>query len=209
MATALSPEVMRVAELVLKDLAAQADELNRLDGVAGDGDLGVTATRATEALIPLLRESGDLAPTELLRSCGMTLAKAIPSSMGTLVARGFLGAAKQDVQGEGIAAAAEWLDAARQAIERAGGATVGQKSMLDAMAPAIAALEANAAALVNEALEAAADAAEAGAAATKQMEPAVGRAGWLTERSRGNVDAGAWLVAFVFRSWANRTEAGD
>jgi dihydroxyacetone kinase len=126
--------------------------------------------------------------------------------MGTLVARAFLAAAKEDVEGNGVVAAAAWLDAGRRAIEKNGGATVGQKSMLDALAPAIAALGVNSDASMTQALEAAADAAEAGAEATKQMEPVVGRASWLADRSRGNVDAGAWLVAFVFRSWADRLQ---
>jgi dihydroxyacetone kinase-like protein len=169
----------------------------------------VTAKTATAALIPLLGESETSTPSEFLRACGMTLAKKAPSSMGTLVARAFLGAAKEDVEVEGVAAAARWLDAGRRAIEKSGGATVGQKSMLDALAPAIAALESHSDAPVTQALAAAADAAEAGAEATKQMEPSVGRAGWLTERSRGNVDAGAWLVAFFFRSWANRAQEDE
>ena len=206
MPPALSPEIIRLAQLVLADIAAQSDHVNQLDAVAGDGDLGLTAMTATAALMPLLHESEPSTPAEFLRACGMTLAKKAPSSMGTLVARGFLGAAREVVEGEGLAAAARWLDAGQRAIEKAGGATLGQKSMLDALAPAIAALQSHADAPVTEALAAAADAAEAGAEATKGMEPTIGRAGWLVERSRGNVDAGAWLVAFFFRSWATRAQ---
>lgn len=202
----VSDEDLRVAALVLVDVARQADELNRLDSVAGDGDLGVTATSATTALIQLLGELEPSGPAEALRRCGMAIAQAAPSSMGTLVARAFLAAAMEEPENGGIAAAAAWLDAGRRSIELRGGATIGQKSMLDALVPAITALQANLDASVSQALEAAADAAEAGAEATKQMEPVVGRASWLADRSRGHVDAGAWLVAFVFRSWAERMQ---
>ena len=203
---AVSDEDLRVAALVLCDVAGQADELNRLDSVAGDGDLGITATAATTALIQLLGELEPSEPAEALRRCGMAIARAAPSSMGTLVARAFLAAAREEPEGGGVAASAAWLDAGRRSIELRGGATIGQKSMLDALAPAITALQANSDASVAQAVEAAADAAEAGAEATKQMDPVVGRASWLADRSRGNVDAGAWLVAFVFRSWAERMQ---
>ena len=44
----------------------------------------------------------------------------------------------------------------------------------------------------------------AGAEATRSMEPSVGRAAWLTERSRGQMDAGAYLIAVILRAWATR-----
>jgi hypothetical protein len=76
--TVVSDEQLQVVALVLAGVAAASDELNRLDSVAGDGDLGVTATTATAALSELLGESETSAPTQVLRQCGMTLAMAAP-----------------------------------------------------------------------------------------------------------------------------------
>jgi dihydroxyacetone kinase len=189
-----------IAEAVI----AEADALNRLDGVAGDGDLGVTMTTAANALKALRDEIEPLDPASALRRCGSELARKAPSTSGTLVATAFLRAAR--VAGEPaadeVAALTRALEAAQQGIEERGKAAPGDKTMLDALAPAVAALREAGGQPLPAALARAAAAAEAGAAATRGMRAKVGRAGWLAERSEGSEDAGAHLVSTVFAAAA-------
>lgn len=180
--------------------AADADLLNRLDGIAGDGDLGITATRAAESLAAVAAEAAALEPGPALRRLGRAVASGAPSSGGTLIAFALMAAGAADdpalPAGERVAAA---LDAARRSIAERGQVGPGDRTMLDAIGPAADALTAAVAAGsgLAAAAVAAADAADAGARATAQMEPVVGRAGWLKDRARGHEDAGARLAAIL------------
>ena len=89
-------------------------------------------------------------------------------------------------------------------IQQRGKANLGDKTLLDALAPAVDALQAAAAngRDLPTAFADAAAAAAAGAAATSAMRARVGRAGWLADRSEGHPDAGATLIALLFESVA-------
>ncbi len=203
--SALSETLAAAADAV----RAQREELNRLDGVAGDGDLGITMTTAADALTAILPEIAalDLAPA--LRRVGSELARKAPSTSGTLVATGFLRAGKAASElppdAGPVAVLAACIAAAATGIGERGKVALGDKTMLDALVPASESLQA--AALSGDglatALQRAADAAHAGAEATKEMQAKVGRAGWLAERSQGNEDAGAHLIAVIFVAAAN------
>jgi dihydroxyacetone kinase len=207
-----APEILTV---VAADVAAVQDELNRLDGFAGDGDLGVTITAAANAVRGVAQhaagEKEDL--PVLLRACGMEVAKQAPSTCGTLIATGFLRAAAavsrpaESPTGRLLAT----LEAALAGIQERGKASVGDKTMLDALAPAVDALRTAAGANVPliQAVQAAASAAADGARATTRLRPRVGRASWLADRSEGHMDPGAYLVATVLASAARRLGGGD
>jgi len=185
------------------------DELNRLDGIAGDGDLGLTAGRAADALDELAPAiAADVAPAATI---GRALARKAPSTGGTLVAFACLAAGRAVVAGDEpvVAAVGSRLDAARDEIATRGKVGPGDRTMLDAIGPAVDAYLASAAggAGLGEALAAAATAADAGAAATATMEATTGRAGWLADRARGHEDAGARLVAIVLAAAARAVAA--
>jgi dihydroxyacetone kinase-like protein len=202
--TALLETIGRAAEAV----RAGADELNRLDGQAGDGDLGVTMAKAATVLEGLIPDLEGKPAVEVLRTCGAALAKQVPSTSGTLVATAFLRAARAaGEEGEDADLLARALRAAQVGIQDRGKAEPGSKTMLDALAPAVAAAETAAAGgeSVAGTLRAAADAAEQGAQATKGMQARHGRAGWLAERSAGHEDGGARLVAIVLEAAARST----
>jgi dihydroxyacetone kinase len=187
------------------------DELNRLDGIAGDGDLGLTASRAAEALRELAPTIGDMDPGAAAKALGMTLARRAPSTGGTLIAFACLAAGKADLPAEAndLEVVAALLDAARAEVAARGKVAPGDRTMLDALGPAVDSFRA----AVEEgqppggAVRAAADAADLGAAATAGMEATTGRAGWLADRARGHEDAGARLVAVVFAAAARALEA--
>jgi dihydroxyacetone kinase len=189
---------------VASDLAGRRDELNRLDGVAGDGDLGLTMAAAGTALRDLAPSLDALPEAEAIRRCGRELASKAPSTGGTLLAFALMGAAKAEVaSGAGpVARAAAYLEAAASTIESRGGAKPGDRTMLDALVAAAAAVRAAAAAGQSPAwaARAAADAADAGARATTDMAATIGRAGWLAERAKGHEDAGARLIALIFEA---------
>jgi phosphoenolpyruvate---glycerone phosphotransferase subunit DhaL len=194
---------------VAADMTARRDELNRLDAAAGDGDLGNTVAIAAEAIRAALNASDDADPAALLRRCGSDVATAAPSTTGTLTARGLLAAARAIGTAESeppVRLLYLGFAAALAAIQAAGKAALGDKTMIDALAPAVTALSehADAGAQPSDALSAAAAAATLGAEQTRGMTAKAGRARWLAERSRGAEDAGARFVALVLQSAASR-----
>jgi dihydroxyacetone kinase len=200
---------------IAADVIAAQDELNRLDRAAGDGDLGITMTAAANAITTALAEAGDSAPAGvMLRRCGAEIARRAPSTAGTLLAGAFLrvGAAAEETAqaAEGpLELMARLAAEAQSSIEQRGKARPGDKTMLDAVAPAAASLRSSADAglAMADALDRAAKAASEGATSTRAMPARVGRAGWLAERSRDQIDAGAYLIALAIASGARHARS--
>ena len=197
---------------VSTDLLEHRDELNRLDGVAGDGDLGLTVSTASKALIELAPSLAALPEADAIRRCGTEIARRAPSTGGTLIAFALMAAARAAIAPHAapIARAAAYLEAAAAAIAERGQVAAGDRTMLDALLPAAGAIRraadawldvSNDAPEVAAAREAAA-VADSGARATASMAAKVGRAGWLAERAAGHVDAGARLVALALAAAA-------
>jgi dihydroxyacetone kinase len=191
---------------VATDLLEARDELNRLDGVAGDGDLGLTATNACRALLELAPSLPELSEADAIRRCGTEIARRAPSTGGTLIAFALMAAAKAEVDpaSSAVERAARYLEAAAASIAQRGQVGAGDRTMLDALAPAAAAVRrvADAGGDAQTAAQQAAAAADRGAAATASMAAKVGRAGWLADRAAGSEDAGARLVALAFNAAA-------
>jgi len=180
------------------------EELGRLDAAAGDGDLGLTMVAAATAAAELAdRGELDGKPAgEALRSLGMAIARSAPSTAGTLLARGLLQASRDagdQIDDQPVAVAAALVRAGIGGIQKAGKAQPGERTMLDALVPLADALDNSA--LRGDGLAAAtasaAVAARAGADSTAQMEAKIGRAGWIPERAKGNVDGGAYAIAVI------------
>src|SRR5258706_10812869 len=198
--------VARLVTAVATELLDARDALNRLDGVAGDGDLGLTVTNAARAVIELAPAVATLSEADAIRRCGTEIARKAPSTGGTLIAFALTAAAKAElVEGAApVERAAGYLEAAAASIEQRGQVALGDRTMLDALRPAAAAVReaADAGADAAAAVMAAAAAAEMGAKATAAMSARVGRAGWLAERAARHEDAGARLVAMAFAAAA-------
>jgi dihydroxyacetone kinase len=195
------PSIADVVLAVAGGLTDAREQLNRLDGAAGDGDLGLTAGRAADALVDVAPTLAGLSGGEALKAVGMTLARRAPSTGGTLAAFACLAAARVEPAADQLqpARVADLLDAARDEIARRGKVEPGDRTMLDALAPAAAAFRAAAEAGsdLSACLAAAAEAADRGATATIDMDATTGRAGWLADRARGHEDAGARLIAVI------------
>ena len=196
---------------VAVDMTAFHDELNRLDAVAGDGDLGNTVSVGAKAVLAAIDASHDADQATMLHRCGTDLATGAPSTVGTLTARGMLAAARAlgTASGESpVMLLHRGFAAALAAIQSAGKAAPGDKTLIDALAPAVTALSvrAEAGSPLPQALSAAAAAARLGAQHTRDMTPRAGRARWLVQRSQGAEDAGAHFIALVLESAARRLD---
>ena len=173
-------------------IAAEAD-LNALDAKSGDGDTGSTLATAARALLKALDRLPLADHTQLYRAIGQELSQTMGGSSGVLLAIFFAAA------GDASASGANTIDALKAGLDRVqqvGGARPGDRTMIDALAPALEDFAHSPAR--------AAAAARAGADATAQIRRArAGRASYLAEHSiLGHNDPGAEAVARLFRELA-------
>lgn len=190
------PELIALLDRALEQLAASRDELRDLDAAMGDGDLGITVSKGCEAVRARLPGLADPSPATVLRTAGAAVAAANPSTMAALAGGALLAAAKVVGEAESIdrRLAAEALSAVEQSIAVRGKSVVGDKTILDAIAPSSAALEAgmeSSSATPESLLDAMVAAARSGVEATAGLQSRRGRAAWLGERSIGQPDPGA------------------
>ena len=193
---------------VAADVPAYAEELRELDAATGDGDLGITMTigwkAVSEALPTLGRGGADIGT--LLAQAGMAFNRAAASTFGALLATAFMRAGKE-LRGLGEVGLTELIrgfEAALLGIKERGKAEVGDRTMLDALAPAVSAMkEAEREGQgLPQAMRMAADAALKGAQGTVGKVPRFGRAAWVGQRAAEVQDPGATAVALMLRSLA-------
>lgn len=184
-------ELRILLDRALELVAESEDELRDLDSAIGDGDLGITVSRGAEAARQAIAElPAESTPSEIIRTVGTAIASANPSSFAALTATALL-AASRAVAGRESLTAADVVTMAQQAvpaIAKRGKSEVGDKTVLDALVPSAAALEANAS---EESLAAMIAAARKGIEDTTAGVSRRGRAAWLGERSAGHPDPGA------------------
>ncbi|GLV99433.1 dihydroxyacetone kinase subunit DhaL [Streptomyces lavendulae] len=176
----------------------EADRLTELDSPIGDADHGTNMLRGFVAVRAALAGADASAPPgALLQLAGRTLISTVGGASGPLYGTLLRRTGKElgeaaEVSDEQVR---EALDAGVDAVARLGGAAPGDKTMLDALVPGVAALAASYAD--------AADAADAGAVATTPMLARKGRASYLGERSIGHQDPGATSSALLLRALAD------
>jgi ATP-dependent dihydroxyacetone kinase len=177
-------------------LLAAEDHLTALDSAAGDGDLGISMRRGAEAL-RILPDTAWVSAPAALTEIGTTLRRAIAGSSGPFYATALIRAART-LPRDTPPTPGDWAKAFRaglDAIQELGGAKPGDRTMVDALQPAVDAFAARIGDGPAVALRAAATAAKDGAEATAAMSPRLGRAQYLGERAVGTVDGGAAAVA--------------
>ncbi|HYH32772.1 MAG TPA: dihydroxyacetone kinase subunit DhaL [Pseudonocardia sp.] len=182
------------------------EELTRLDSAIGDADHGANMSRGLKAVVAKLDDAPPAGPAALLKQVGMTLVSTVGGASGPLYGTFFLRMATAAGDGDTLdqAGFAQALRAGVDGVVARGKAEAGDKTMYDALAPAVDALDA---ALGGEdtggALRAAADAAAAGRDATAPMQARKGRASYLGERSVGHLDPGATSAALLLQTAAD------
>ena len=199
------PRLSEALAAIAAALEAAEDRLTDLDSRAGDGDLGASMVRAAEALRALAREPWS-DPATLLAATADSLRRAIGGSSGPFYAAGLLRASRRLPSSPLPSDWAQAFEDAVAAIGALGGARTGDRTMIDALAPAAGAVSRLVAddASLGEVLRAAALAAETGAEATAGMAPRLGRASYLGQRALGIPDAGAVAVTIWLRALADR-----
>ncbi|HAK46602.1 MAG TPA: Dak phosphatase [Spirochaeta sp.] len=189
--------------------AGKKDYLIELDSKMGDGDLGLTMAAVFAALDGFATSFEDDDIGGMLMKGGMAMAKAAPSTMGTLMATGFMRGGKV-VKGStelGIAELAAFWKAFVEGIMDRGKSKPGEKTIVDVLFPAAVSFEASAAAgedIVNAAA-AAKKAADEGLSKTMDMVAQQGRAAYYQEKSRDLQDPGATLGTILISTFADFT----
>jgi dihydroxyacetone kinase-like protein len=198
----LTSWLRRFQELVIKNQA----ELTQLDSAIGDADHGINMARGMTAVVDKLDAGQPVRANDLFKTAAMTLVMSVGGASGPLYGTFFLRFA--GAAGPAIELDAEALHMALRAglsgvVER-GKAAPGDKTMIDALSPALEAMEA----VIKKggdlvaAVMAARDAAAVGRDATVAMVARKGRASYLGERSAGHMDPGAASMSLLFDALA-------
>lgn len=171
------------------------DWLFELDSAMGDGDLGITMSTGFSKVYEMISalEEEDIGKTFM--KVGMTLAETVPSTLGTLMATGFMRAGKT-IQGKtevDLANSVLMASAFVEGIIERGKAKPGEKTIIDSLYPAFQALKlaSEEGRDLKEGFKKAYEAAKGGVEDTKEMLPKHGRVVWYREKSIGKKDPGA------------------
>jgi dihydroxyacetone kinase-like protein len=181
------------------------DHLTQLDSAIGDADHGVNMQRGFTAVLAALDGYEPAGVGDVLVKTGSTLISSVGGAAGPLYGTFFRAAGKQltgpTADPEQLAAA---FEAGLAGVRKLGAAVPGDKTMVDALTPALTAFGLAARGGEGEAVAAgkAADAAEAGMHDTTPLQARKGRASYLGARSIGHQDPGATSTALIFRALA-------
>ena len=194
-------------------VAENREYLTELDSAIGDADHGINMNRGFQAVLGKL-DAGEAADIgALLKTVGMTLVSTVGGASGPLYGTLFLqmgtsAAGKSDLSGDDWAAA---LAAGVAGVQRRGKAELGDKTMIDALVPAVEAVRSALAdgSTLDEALRRSAEAAQEGMTATIPLVARKGRASYLGERSANHQDPGATSSWLLLRTAAETLAAKD
>jgi phosphoenolpyruvate---glycerone phosphotransferase subunit DhaL len=191
----------RWLETAARSIGDQRDYLIQLDAAIGDADHGTNMNRGFTAVVQKLDGEDDLAPGKVLTTAGSTLVSTVGGASGPLwgMALRRAGRALGEQPEFGGAELADALDAALAGVVELGAAEEGDKTMVDALAPALRAFRAGieGGGTLAEAAAAARTAADEGMRATVPLRAQKGRASYLGERSIGHQDPGATSTALI------------
>ena len=183
-------------------MAENKDKLIEMDGIVGDGDLGLTMSDGFKAAYDAVSDGAIADAGKLLFAAGKAMANKVPSTMATGLKQ-----AGKDLKGKGTLEDADVVQifASYEAgVAKLGEAKVGDKTFLDGLHPAVESLQASLAAGESLADMAgkAADAAEEGFKATTTMLAVHGRAATRGEASRSLEDPGAKVASLIMQAFA-------
>jgi len=199
-----------IIESIAKKLIDSEKILTELDSHIGDADCGAGIRRGFEAVLSGLGELRDYDPPDILKKVGFTLASTIGGTSGAMLGTGFIetGKSLSNSTDISIGAIANALEDALTIIKRRGGNTeVGDKTLVDALQPAIESIKASAESgeqNIESVLERACAAAREGSDRTVDMVARKGRASYLGDRSKGHRDPGSVYITLMFEASLER-----
>ena len=206
-------QIVRWLEASAAVLAENRDMLTKLDAALGDADHGINMDRGFKKVLAMLdtTPSGDIA--SLLKQTGMTLISSVGGASGPLYGTFFMNASlavagRETLETEDLASL---FDEGLKGVMERGRARAGDKTMVDALLPAVHMLkEASAKGLdAREAVDGASRQALRGAEETVPMTARKGRASYLGERSRGHQDPGATSSYLIIEALNQVLAAGS
>jgi dihydroxyacetone kinase-like protein len=189
----------------------QRDYLTQLDAAIGDADHGTNMDRGFASVVAKLESDDEMPAGRILTTAGSTLVSTVGGASGPLWGTALRRAGRTLGEQEEFDAndLREALEAALEGVVELGAAREGDKTMVDALAPAVRALgeRLSSGASLRQAVEAAREAGDAGMRATSPMQAAKGRASYLGERSIGHQDPGATSTALILAALASAVAA--
>ncbi len=200
-------ELAAMIAAIARHIEAERETLNRLDAALGDGDHGSSAAAGFAAAVEAIAALDEPGTSDVWLAAARALLNRMGGASGALFGSFFLkgvaslrgkdGLMKRDMDA--------LLQAGLAAAQARGKAQIGDKTMLDALAPAVEAFAR--ADDFGAGWRGAAEAARIGAESTRKLIARRGRAKYLGERARGHVDPGATTIALIFEAidawWAN------
>jgi dihydroxyacetone kinase-like protein len=199
--------MLKALEAMCDTIETEKDYLSELDGAIGDGDHGVNMAKCFREVKKKLAESTAADMNTLFNDVGMVVLNSVGGAMGALYGTFFLKMAQEGAgkSALGLGDLVRMFQTAEQGLLDIGKASLGDKTLIDTLSPAVRALEqsANAGQSLAEAMENFEQAAQKGMESTKDMLAKMGRASRLGERTIGHQDAGATSCYFILRSLAS------
>lgn len=209
-------DFLRALASIENSIQQNKDYLCKLDSFIGDGDHGTTIARGFSRALKKVREEGPESISGLLKSIGFTLVSSMGGAAGPLFGSVFMGladaaAGKDSIDLESLHA---MFSASLEKVLKIGGAKAGDKTMIDALSPAVDSLKNSLekGLGIEEAMANMSKAAKQGAASTKDMVARKGRSRYHGERSIGYQDAGAttmYLIIEAMHKSINRGEGNE
>jgi dihydroxyacetone kinase-like protein len=197
-------ETVKIIKYIAHEIKNNTDYLTRLDQAIGDGDHGINLNRGFSAVLNGLDDLKIMDIGGILKSVGMTLLSTVGGAVGPLYGMGFMKAGsvvegKNEIDLDDLV---KMFEAAEKGIMDIGKGSLGEKTMLDAIHPAVIAIreakEQNKSLI--ETFEIGVKAAEKGMKSTIDMVSKRGRSSYLGERSRGHQDVGATSTYIMLKS---------
>jgi phosphoenolpyruvate---glycerone phosphotransferase subunit DhaL len=195
----------RMVRSAADKIRANRDELSKLDSAIGDGDHGMTITRAMGIAEKVIEESEKQELKGLLKDVGWGVMGVDGGATGPLLGSFIMGLGNGIGEQDAIdcPTLAAMFEAGLAGVRRQSKAQIGDKTIMDALLPAVEAVRqaADGAKSIKEALREAAEAAEKGAVSTKEFQARFGRAKNLGDRTIGHQDPGATSMALIFQGF--------
>lgn len=196
-------DIIKILQNLKRLFNDNRDYLVELDARMGDGDLGLTMSKAFTAVYDELRDTTETDIGKILMKAGMLMAKAAPSTMGTLMGTGFMRGGKAVSGTDEISTTdlAEFFQAFVTGIMERGKAKPGEKTIIDSLKPAADTLLELKGEDVAKALQGALRSSENGLESTKNMVAQHGRIAYYKEQSKGQKDPGATAGVILIKGF--------
>ena len=198
-------DIGRMIRSAAEKIRANRDDLSKLDSAIGDGDHGMTIARAMGIAEKVIEESDKKELKGLLKDVGWGVMGVDGGATGPLLGSFLMGLGNgiDELERIDCPMLAAMFEAGLAAVRRQSKAQIGDKTLMDALLPAVDAMRrtADEGKSIREALQQAANAAEDGAISTKEFKARFGRAKNLGERTIGCQDPGATSMALIFQGF--------